>query len=857
MPVAPGVRLGPYEIQCRIGAGGMGEVYRARDPRLGRDVAIKVLPADLTADADALARFRREARAVAALSHPNILSIHELGTDGGTVYAVTELLEGETLRQRLARGALPVRQAVGLAIQIAEGLVSAHEKGIAHRDLKPENIFLTDGGSAKILDFGLARRSGDTQTQPVPLTAPGTVMGTVGYMSPEQVRGEEAGAASDIFSFGCVLYEMLRGAPPFGRPTAAEILTAVLRDDPLPLTEQAREIPAGLAALVSHCLEKRPRDRFQSTSDMVFALRTAGTPSHVSGRTSYRPEAGPLGRRLSPAAGWTALAGFAAVGIGVVVVFATTRNASPGRPERYTQLTFEQGAISNARFGADGKSVAFSAAWQGQPSHVFVKLPDNPDALPMGTPGTELMAVSSSGDLAVRVESSQTAAFGFKGVLARMTVLGGAPRQLRDGVSAADWLRDGQSLAVATDLGDRQRLDCGPGTKPYETRGWISDLRVAPRGNLVAFLEHPSLDAAMGSLIIYDCSTQDRTALAAGRVHLGLAWHPETEEVWFGQYGGVRAITLDGRERAVLQMPESVHLHDIAADGRVLLSHESLRMRMALRTLDDDRVRDLSWMAWSLVFGFSPDGKRLLFTEFPQQSGVPGAIAAIRGVDGSPVVRLGEGFVTSVSHDGRWAVATRKTAAAPSQLVLLPMGTGEVRRLRPYAIESHASAVFVPGDDEVVFIGREAGHGARLYRQAVSGGPPTPISPEGISLSIGVVAPDGTVAAANWQGGRPWLFPIHGGEPRSIPGANAGEMVAGWAPDSRRLYVRGLQVGTPLRKLSLADGTEQIVTTLQAPNPAGVMWIGPVVVAPDERSVAFSYFRALSSLYVVTGLNEE
>ncbi len=845
-----GRKLGPYDVVALIGAGGMGEVYRAHDPRLARDVAIKVLPAGATVEPDALTRFRREARAVAALSHPNILSIHELGTDDGVVYAVTELLEGETLRQSLSRDVLSVRQAIGLAIQIADGLAAAHEKGIAHRDLKPENIFLTNGGAPKILDFGLARVSSDMQAETRSVTAPGTVMGTVGYMSPEQVRGENAAVASDIFSFGCVLYEMLSGRPPFTRPTAAETMTAILHDEPVPLSDQRPDIPPALEVIVGHCLEKRPRDRFQSTSDMVFALRAAASSSRVAGGAQADNRAGRRIRLMIP---WLLAGVGAAAAITLAIVLAATRGARGPREKGYTQLTFEQGVISNARFGADGKSIAFSASWQNGPSQVFVKLPDSPDALPMGPAGTELMAVSSAGDLAVRLDLFQSAAFGYKGTLARMPLVGGAPRPLIDAVAAADWLPDGRSLAIATDLGDRHRLECGPGDKPYETRGWISDLRVAPGGARVAFVEHPSRDAAMGALVVYDCRSGNRREFGAG-----LAWDPQAQAVWFGGYGGVRAISPDGTERAILEVPESVRLHDIAPDGRVLLSHESRRMRMAVHTLQDDRVRDLSWMAWSLVLAFTPDGRKVLFTEFPQSTDAgPGAIAAIRGVDGSPVVRLGEGFVTSVSQDSRWAVAIQGFNRPESRLVLMPMGAGETRILPSGGIQSHAMAVFVPSGEQLVFIGREAGRGARLYRQSVSGGPAVPISPEGIGLSIGVVSPDGTLAAANWRGDRPWLFPIAGGEPRSIRGARPGDMAAGWSQDNRHIFVRGIAVGAPLRKVRIADGTEQVVTTLRSPEPAGVMWIGPLVVAPDERSIAFSYFRALSSLYVVTGLTGE
>jgi serine/threonine-protein kinase len=272
-----GFRLGPYEIIEPLGAGGMGEVYRARDTRLERDVAVKVLPESLVADPQALARFEREAKLVAALSHPNILAIHDVGRDNGVSYAITELLQGETLRERINAAGFPLRKAVDCARQIARGLAAAHARGIIHRDLKPENVFVTRDGVVKILDFGLAKRdlalaSPGASVQPtVARTVPGTILGTVGYMSPEQVRGEEADSRSDIFSFGSVLYELLFGAPAFRADSDVETMSAILRDDP-PRLRGRGNVPGELVRIAAHCLEKKREERFQSASDLAFAL---------------------------------------------------------------------------------------------------------------------------------------------------------------------------------------------------------------------------------------------------------------------------------------------------------------------------------------------------------------------------------------------------------------------------------------------------------------------------------------------------------------------------------------------------------------------------------------------------------
>jgi serine/threonine protein kinase/tetratricopeptide (TPR) repeat protein len=295
LPLTPGFRLGPYEILSLLGAGGMGEVYRARDSKLDRYVAIKVLPESVAADPDRLGRFEREAKAIAALSHPNILAIHDFGTQEGVSYAVMELLEGETLRGRLVAGPIHQKQVVDYALQIAKGLSAAHEKGIVHRDLKPENLFVGKDGHVKILDFGLAKRETpvDPGEQTDAATAsghtePGTVMGTVGYMSPEQVRGRPADRRSDIFSFGAVLYEMLTGRRAFRGDTAVETMNAILKEEPPGLAGSAPEVSPALERVVRHCLEKNPAERFQSARDIAFALGEAS-----SGSAAGASESGP------------------------------------------------------------------------------------------------------------------------------------------------------------------------------------------------------------------------------------------------------------------------------------------------------------------------------------------------------------------------------------------------------------------------------------------------------------------------------------------------------------------------------------------------------------------------------------
>ncbi|MBM3298139.1 MAG: hypothetical protein FJY83_11150, partial [Candidatus Aminicenantes bacterium] len=360
MALSPGSRLGPYEVVAPLGAGGMGEVYRARDQRLQRDVAVKVLPRSVAADADRLARFEREARALAQLSHPAILSIFDFGKEGETTYAVTELLEGETLRERLGNEKLPWRRAAEIAAAVAEGLASAHGAGIVHRDLKPENIFITHDGRVKILDFGLARvaparpgpAEGATLSLAPPDTVPGAVLGTVGYMAPEQVRGEPADARSDIFALGCLLFEMLTGQRAFHRDTAAETMTAILKNPVPELDLSGTDISSELDRIVGRCLEKSPGERFQSASDLAFSLRELASPGARRARTLTA-----AGRRLRVAGVVAAVLLAAAAAVLVLRRIGPVEKPAPPDPadgERVAVLPFVNQGTGDDEYFASG-----------------------------------------------------------------------------------------------------------------------------------------------------------------------------------------------------------------------------------------------------------------------------------------------------------------------------------------------------------------------------------------------------------------------------------------------------------------------------------------------------------------------
>jgi Tol biopolymer transport system component len=866
--LAAGTQLGPYEILALIGAGGMGEVYRARDTRLGREVAVKILPGEFASDAARLRRFELEARAASALNHPNILTIFDIGADAQPPFVVSELLEGETLRERLGGGPLPLRKALDYGLQVAHGLAAAHDKGIVHRDLKPENIFITKDGRAKILDFGLAKvitpqpisgapaGQSDSKTEAPTLTraetGPGVVLGTISYLSPEQLRGKQIDHRADIFAFGSILFEMLTGQRAFKRESDVETMHAILKEDPLESSGAGRRLPAPLERVVRHCLEKNPEERFRSAHDLAFDLSML---TGLSGLTATSMVLGLRARRLSRPI-WKWLGAAVVVGILALASYVIGSRMGGGTLPSFHQLTFNRGAIFNARFARQSDTIVYSASWSGDPVDVFSMRAETPESRPVGLPNTNLLSISSLGEMALQLNSRHIFHLVRRGTLARMPLAGGAPREVLEHVEAADWSPDGQSLAVVRWVDRRTRLEYPIGNVLYETDGYITNARVSPKGDSIAFFDHRVHGDDRGAVAVIDLAGNKRALTAEWSSGEGVAWSSSGDEVWFtaskgGEAFALYGVTLEGKQRMIMRAPVGVVVNDISGDGRVLLTTQTQSTPMIGLAPGETKERDLSWLDWVRLGDLSPDGRTLLFVHAGQGSGANYA-TYLRKTDGSPAMRLGEGEGKALSPDGKWALAV---LYSPPQLTLLPTGAGQVRRLERHGIERYdgAGACWLPDGKRVCFVGTALDQTVRYYVQDIDGGPPRPITPDGVKGRL--VSPDGRLVVAEDSDERKVLYSIDGGEPRAIPGLAREDSVARWSSDPGWVYVyRRNELPLKVFRLELATGRKQPLREVMPSDPAGITGTIRILLTPDAKGYVYAFARNLFQLHLVDGL---
>jgi hypothetical protein len=853
MTLAAGTRVGPYEILSLLGAGGMGEVYRAKDTRLAREVAIKVLPESLSSDQERLRRFEKEARSASALNHPNIVTIHDIGSIDSVSYIAMELVDGGTLRELLASGSLPIKRLLQIAPQIAEGLARAHEAGIIHRDLKPENVMVKKDGLVKILDFGLAKLSstgsGSDEASQLPTmtgTQPGVVVGTVSYMSPEQASGAPIDFRSDQFSLGSMLYEMATAKRAFQKKTAIDTLAAILNEEPKPIASIAPQAPAPLRWIVERCLAKEPRQRYASTEDLARDLATVRDHSSElsSGALAATVSTGARSRRFAVLILGAIAAAIALVAVGLLSDRLLISRAVRTEIPSIRQLTFRRGNMAGARFAPDGRTVVYAANWDGGPYEIYTVRTDSRESRPIGIQHANVLAVSSKGELAIL---NDTGLASTRRTLARVPIGGGTPRELLEHVAGADWAPNGEDLAVVQfSPNGKLQIQYPIGTVLAEGPDIDSNIRISPAGDLIAFTDKDAIVVIDGK--------KNRRVISRGWKGIGaFVWSPRGDELILagarseGKWA-IHAVSLSGRERVLLPLAMDLFLNDVASDGRLLVERGIVRSDMACQARGDTRERELAWLDASVAQDISEDGKLVLFS-----AGEEGEIF-LRRSDGSPAFRLGRGDALELSADGRWALAVSN--GSPKELVLIPTGTGTAKRIPVEGVEP-LEAWLLPNEKGFIVRGQSKDGSPFLVSVGADGGKATPVRVEGYSVDGGiVVSPAGDRFVYVTKERQLKLVPLSGGEAAPVPGAplDLVEKPVQWSADGLFLYVARWG---DVDWLELATGRRKPWKRLAPADQIGFAppQLSGVHVSRDGLSYVYNYNRVITSdLFIVEGV---
>ena len=863
MPLVQGTRLGPYEILTPLGAGGMGEVYKARDPKLDRLVAIKVLPPSLAVAGDLLARFEREAKAVAALNHPNILGIYDFGTEGEHTYAVMELLEGETLRAHLKAGPLTPRKATELAIQMAHGLAAAHDKGVVHRDLKPENLWITKEGRLKILDFGLAKQVVPTgpgsqsylatealSPGHVLRTEEGLILGTMGYMSPEQVRGEAVDARTDIFSFGVVLFEMLTGKQAFDRGSASETMAAILRDDPPDFEGTGRPIPMGLARILDHCLEKASTQRFHDADDLAFALESMAAPSSAS-HAPFTAPFEPRNRRTT----WA----WAAVGALLLTGAAAAGWALRGGPVAepvLAQITFRRGNVLRARFSPDGASVYYAATWDGGVARMFRMKATGGEATAFGPPKSDFLAVGREGQVLFLLKPEGWGSTSTRGTLALLSSESSEPRALAPDCVAADMAPDGTIAASFPASALATRLEWPLGTRILECPGIIRDLRIAPDGRRVAFW---LVDNRGTTLMVTDREGRAKE-LATFQGSDSLCWSPDSRSILISLPGitdeqtmTLLGVDLKGRQRTLRVDSALSVVQDTSADGRLLWEREVFAGEIQVGGPGRPLQR-VAVGAATLISALSRDGRKLLVNAAYGKGSTLVANSVLWDTRGGPQLDLGSCLGLDLSQDGGWVLTLD---SHKNQVSRVPLGMGLPQAVPiPWKNPDLFSLAF--GGDANQIFGLDAAGSSLQSVDLGTRATRTLLDRETLSQSKGFVRhpTDPGILLLNWTAGEVRTLDLRTGILKPLPvKVGDGESIVCWAADGGFIVRKPGTFEVPLDNLDPKTGARTPFQVLKPTDLTGLIRIDRVLVSPDRQTWAFTNVRITeSNLFVVKGL---
>jgi len=860
-----GNTLGRYEITSHLGSGGMGDVYQATDLKLGRSVALKMLPDEFARDAARVSRFEREARMLASLNHPAIAALYGIEEADGRPFLVMELVPGPTLAERIATGPLSVRDSLTIALNIATALEAAHERGIIHRDLKPANIKVTADGAVKLLDFGLAKATTAAAVEAAPATTVtggtelGTVMGTPAYMSPEQAMGQATDQRTDIWAFGAVLYEMLTGRCAFRGTDTTETLAEVIKSDPdwsaLP------PLPSLVLPFLKRCLSKNPKDRVHHIADMRLALAGGyDAPATASG-SETRP--GAKWRWL----GWSAAAAIAAsVAVAGAAFFGGDEEASA--PISVRQLTFRQGEIVNARFASDGQVVVYGAAWDGEPYRLYTTLANGFQSRPIDLPAADLLAISKENVLAIAPSRPPVDGFLPHGRLAQVPLAGGAPRAVADGIAGAAYAPDGELAAIVRRVGNGAELEFPVGTVVHREPQIIIHPSVSPDGRYACFIsswQRLMLVERGGAVEVLADGLQ-----RANRC----AWNESGTEIWIAQSPGsathtnLEVVDVRTRQRRVAAaFTGLVLLQDLRPGGAALIAAGTLRFSVHGAASATARERDLSVFDATRVGHLSPSGKELLLVE--NSTGAQDGGLFLRAMDGTAPIQFGDATPVAITADGSIVAVLgdgTRSAAVSDMVTLVPTGTGSARTIHlPIQIQhlpgntwgtnvpEHRTADFSDDGRRLLIPFARAGERPpRAYVHDLEAGWTRAVTPEDRPGSV-ALSPNGRFVASNQPEGL-YVYDVESGEQRLVPGGPDPGVLARWSTTENTVYMIE-QSGASARLVArdLLTGDRRTVRDYRATDPAGVsrfdLW-----VSRDGNAYAYTLDRRLTNLFVVEGL---